>query len=163
MEKQTLIDTIVKAHRNGCKILIAGNGGLAATSEHFSAELVGKFAFDVYVPCYALTTNTSLITALANDIGFEEVFAHQIKTLGKKGDVLIAMTTSRSPNIVKALEVANKHGLVTVAVCGIKSGDMGADFAFTMQGSDTATIQENAIVFLHQLAYEVKRSLRSLK
>lgn len=160
MAKQNLIDTIVKCHKNGGKILICGNGGLAAESEHFAAELVGKFAFDVYVPCYALTTNTSLITALANDIGFENVFAHQVRTLGRKGDVLIAMTTSRSPNIVKALEVANEQGLVTVVVCGIDSGEFGADFAFTMQGEGTATIQENAIKFLHQLAYDVKRGLK---
>jgi D-sedoheptulose 7-phosphate isomerase len=160
MGKTDLIKAIVKAHKSGFKVLIAGNGGLAAESEHFAAELVGKFAFDVYVPCIALTTNTSLITAIANDLGFEDVFAHQIKTIGKKGDIFIAMTTSRSPNIVKALEVANKGGLFTVAVCGIKSGDLGADLMFSMQGEDTATIQENAIRFLHQVAYDVKRELR---
>lgn len=159
MANQNLFETIVECHKAGGKVLICGNGGLAAESEHFAAELVGQYAFDVYVPCIALTANTSLITALANDIGFEEVFAHQVRTLGRKGDVLIAMTTSRSPNIVKAVEVANEQGLATVVVCGIKSGEFGADFAFTMLGGDTARMQENAIKFLHQLAYEVKRRL----
>jgi len=159
MEKISLIESIVSSCKNGGKILICGNGGLAAESEHFAAEMVGKYAFDVYVPCVALTSNTSLITALANDIGFEEVFAHQVKTMGKKGDVLIAMTTSRSPNIVNAIQDARKGGLVTLVVCGSNSGEFGADYTMVMQGDNTATIQETAIKYLHRLAYEVKRRL----
>lgn len=140
-------------------VLICGNGGLAAESEHFAAELVGNFAFDCYAPCIALTSNSALITALSNDIGFDNVFSHQIKVLGRKGDVLIAMTTSQSENIIKALWEAKQKGIVTVAVCGEKSQGISADYIFRMKGDNTAEIQNEVIKFLHQLAYEVKKGM----
>lgn len=162
---EELIEAIVATHKRGGKVLICGNGGLAASSEHFAAELVGKFAFDVYVPCIALTANTSLITALANDIGFDEVFAHQVRTLGKKGDVLIAMTTSRptsshSANIVKAVEAARQNGLVVAVICGEKSGEFDADYIFRMHGEETAAVQNDVLSFLHYISYNCKRRLK---
>jgi len=155
-----LAKPIVEAYKKGGKIMLADCSGLCATAEHVAAEFVGKYAFDVFIPCISLTTNTSLITALANDYGFDEVFAHQIKTLGKKGDVLIAMTTSRSPSIVKAIVEAEKLGLVVVVICSERSGDFGVDYTFIMKGGDTAEVQDRAMEFLHGVAYEVKRRLK---
>ncbi len=139
--------------------MICGNGGLAAESEHFAAELTGKFAFDVYIPCIALTTNTSLVTALSNDIGFENLFAHQIEVFGKKNDLLIAMTTSRSPNILRAIEVAKRKGVKSISLVGAKSEEIGASFSIVVCGEDTAEIQENIIRILHKVADEAKRGL----
>jgi phosphoheptose isomerase len=154
-----LADIIVNAYSTGNKVLACGNGGLCAESEHFSAELVGKYAFDQYVPCISLTANTSILTAIANDIGYAEVFAHQVKVMGKPQDILIAMTTSRSPNILNALDAGRRHGLVTVAICSRKSGTLVSDFVYRMPGDDVSEVQNNTIQFLHRVAYEVKRSL----
>lgn len=154
-----LAGAIAEAHRKGCKVLIGGCGGLAACAEHFAGEAVGKYAFDVYFPCISLTTNTSLLTALANDIGFENVFAHQIKIMGNTGDVLIAMTTSRSPIVVKAIEQAGKQGLVVAVICGNKSGEFDMDYVYRMKGEGTAEIQDRTMEFLHTIAYEVKKRI----
>ena len=156
------VNAIVKAYWVDKKILIAGNGGLAAESEHFAAEMVGKFGFDVYLPCLPLTSNSSLVTALANDLGYEYVFAHQVAILGQRGDVFIGMTTSQSKNIVKAEEVARNSGLTTVMICGQKS-DVKGDYILRMDGEDVAQIQNNAIQYLHALAYSVKREMLGVK
>lgn len=155
------IEAIVDAHKKGNKVLICGNGGLCAVGEHFAAELVGKFAFDVHIPCIALTANTSLLTALANDLGFEEVFAYQVRVLGKPGDVLIAMTTSASKNIVKAIEAGNEVGLTAVALCGPSSPDLGAKQTYRMECyDDVAPVQDEIMVFLHCVAYESKERIK---
>ncbi len=154
-------DSIIKAYKTGNKVLICGNGGLASISEHFATELVGKFALDIYIPCLSLTQNTSLLTALANDFGFENVFAHQISVVGKEGDVLIAMTTSRSQNILKAVKVAKGKGLVVAVICGKASGNFDADYVFAMPYTDSGTIQDRALSFLHHVAYEVKKGIVS--
>ena len=129
-------------------IFIAGNGGLAAESEHFAAELVGKYAFDVYIPCIALTANSSLITALANDIGYENVFSHQLGVLGKKGDTFIGMTTSHSKNILKAVDVAKEKGMKVILLDGDK-----------LIGDTVAEKQNYAIRLLHEMAYDMKKEL----
>ncbi len=143
-----LAKIIAYCYKSGGKVLICGNGGLAAESEHFAAELMSKFAFDIYVPCIALTTNSVLITAISHDMGFENVFSHQIETLAQPGDILIAMTTSASPNILKAIEAGKNNGMITFLL------DRSV-----WAGNDTAEIQNNAIRMLHQLAYEIKREL----
>ncbi len=160
-EVDNIIDAIVDAHKRECKVLIAGNGGLDAESQHFAAELVGKFAFEVFVPCFALTGNSPLITAIGNDMGFENVFAHQVKVLGRKGDVFIGMTTSNSENIMRALKQAKEKELVTIMVCGGKSLDSSyADYIYRTKGnSDTASVQNDILNFLHYLATNVKRRL----
>jgi D-sedoheptulose 7-phosphate isomerase len=160
-EINELADLIIDAHLKGNKVLACGNGGLCAESEHFSAELVGKYAFDQYIPCISLTSNTCILTAIANDIGFAEVFAHQVKVMGKPQDILIAMTTSRSSNILNAINAGKQNGLVTVAICSRKSGLLYSDFAYRMSGDDVAEIQNNTIQFLHKVAYEVKRNLNA--
>ena len=144
-------NAIVDAARRGNKVLICGNGGLAAESEHFAAELMGKYAFDIYIPCIALTTNSALITAISNDMGFENVFSQQIETLAQPGDILIAMTTSASPNILKAIKAGDDNGMITFLL------DRSV-----WAGNDTAEIQNNAIQYLHALAYEVKEELQRL-
>jgi D-sedoheptulose 7-phosphate isomerase len=161
-EINELADLIIDAHLKGNKVLACGNGGLCAESEHFSAELVGKYAFDEYVPCISLTSNTCILTAIANDIGYAEVFAHQVKVMGKPQDILIAMTTSRSLNILNAINAGKQNGLVTVAICSRKSGLLYSDFAYRMSGDDVAEIQNNTIQFLHKVAYEVKRNLNAM-
>ncbi len=127
-------------------IYIAGNGGLAAEAEHFASELTGKYAYDVYIPCIALTANTAQLTALTNDIGWENVFAHLVETFGAKGDTFIGMTTSRSENILRACEVAKKKGMKIIL--------LDKD---NLEGANTAEKQEFAIRFLHKMAYMLKR------
>ena len=132
-------------------IFIAGNGGLCSVAEHFTAELMGKFAFDVFIPCMCLTSPSSLITALANDIGYDNVFAHQIEVLGKPGDTFIGLTTSHSKNIMEAVEVAKKRGMCVI----LWDGD-------NLKGDTTALKQEYALHNLHELAYTLKLEAKNL-
>jgi D-sedoheptulose 7-phosphate isomerase len=143
-----MLNTLYEAAKRGNKILIAGNGGLCAESEHFAAELMGKYAFDVYIPCVALTANSSLITALANDIGYQDVFTHQIDVLGCAGDVFIGMTTSKSKNIIRACDWAEYKGLKVILLDGEH-----------LDGNGVAEKQEYAIKLLHKLAYDLKERL----
>ena len=117
-----IADVIAGSLRGGNKLLIAGNGGSAADAQHIAAEIVGRYKKDR--PAYAaiaLTTDTSALTAIGNDYGFEHVFSRQVEGLGRRGDVLLALTTSgRSPNILAALKAARQHGLVTVGFTGAK-------------------------------------------
>src|SRR6201999_2083009 len=118
---------IITALRAGNKLLIAGNGGSAADAQHIAAEIIGRYKQDR--PGYAaiaLTTDTSALTAIANDYGFEQVFARQVAGLGQRGDVLLALTTSgRSPNILAALRTARQQGLVTIGFTGTKGQTLG--------------------------------------
>jgi D-sedoheptulose 7-phosphate isomerase len=143
-----VIERFSEAVKKGGKVLICGNGGLAAESEHFAAELMGQYAYPVYIPCIALCANSSLITALANDIGFEDVFSHQVDVLGKEGDVFIGMTTSHSRNIEKAYELALKKNMVAFLLDGE-----------TLVGKDVAEKQEYAIKHLHNLARLLKKEV----
>ena len=143
-----IVFIIAEAIRKGKKVLICGNGGLAAEAEHFAAELMGTFAYETYASCIALTTNSALITAIANDMGFENVFSHQVNVLGQEGDVLIGMTTSASVNILRAMEAGRERRMrVFLLDRNVWAGD------------DTAEIQNEAIKFLHKLALEVKEIL----
>ncbi len=143
-----MLNLLYEAVKSGHKILIAGNGGLCAESEHFAAELMGKYAFDVYVPCIALTANSSLLTALANDIGYQDVFQHQIDVLGSEGDVFIGMTTTASKNIIRACDWAEYKGLKVILLDGEH-----------LAGNGVAEKQEYAIHLLHKLAYDLKEKL----
>ena len=145
-----MLKTLYEAVKSGNKILIAGNGGLAAESEHFAAELVGQYAFPMYIPCIALTANSSLITALANDIGYENVFSHQVNVLAKSGDVFIGMTTTHSANIMKASLMALSMNCKVILLDGDK-----------LKGKGVAKKQEYAIKLLHKLAYDLKEKLNA--
>lgn len=125
--------------------LIAGNGGLAAEASHFAAELTGKYHKDVYIPCIDLGSNEAQLTALTNDIGWENVYAHLVSVFGKEGDTFIGMTTSRAENILNACAVARLRGLDVIL--------LDKD---TLVGEDTAEKQEYAIKYLHQLARRIK-------
>jgi len=158
---QKTAQAIADAYKAGNKVLICGNGGLAAESDHFAAELMGVFGADVYIPCLSLAGNPALLTALANDIGFYKVFAHQVKVLGNAGDILIVMTGGKpegehSKNLIAALEVAQMKGLYTVVICGWESGIFEADNVWYLPDMGYK-MQEEALRFLHWLALEAKK------
>lgn len=151
-----LVDEIVKRLRMGGKILICGNGGLAAESEHFAAEIVGTFVKPVYGQAIALTCPSALTTALSNDIGFENVFSHQVEVFGNCDDIFIGMTTSSSRNILKALETAKELGLLTIMV---SPESFNAHYHCALYQNTTAEKQNHAIKLLHELATEIKEKL----
>ena len=119
---------IAEAFHNNRKILIFGNGGSAADAQHFAGELVGRYYLErSALPAVALSTNTSNLTAIANDFGYDTVFARQVEALGTPGDVAIGITTSgNSPNVLAALEVARRDGLTTIGMTGQGGGAVGA-------------------------------------
>jgi len=138
------------------KVLICGNGGSAAEAQHLAGELVGRFrlAGRAALPAIALTADTSVISAWANDVGYDEVFARQVEALGRPGDVLIAITTSgRSANVVRALERARGLGLRAIGLLGRDGGPAQAlvDAAITVPSHDTQKIQEVHLVAIHLL------------
>ncbi len=144
---------ITEALRSGGKVLVFGNGGSAADSQHFAAELVGRFRRERRsLPAVALTTDTSILTALANDYGFDSVFTRQIEALGRPGDAALGITTSgRSPNVVKALHLAGKLGLRTMAWTGAGGRPLKdvVEVLLTVPSTVTARIQEVHICFAH--------------
>ena len=141
------------ALRAGYKILFAGNGGSAADAQHLAGELVSRFNFDrPGLAAFALTTDTSVLTAIGNDYGYESVFARQVDAVGRSGDVFFAISTSgRSPSILRALEEARRKGLITVGFTGKSGGDMPAlcDHCIRVPVSDTPKIQEGHLVLGH--------------
>ena len=160
-----IADEIAGALRGGQKLLIAGNGGSAADAQHIAAEIVGRYKKDR--PAYAaiaLTTDSSALTAIGNDYGFEQVFARQVEGLGRRGDVLLAITTSgRSPNILGALKVARQLGLVTVGFTGAKGSAMAAscDHLLAAPSDDTAVIQQIYMAFAHGICEVIEQTLMS--
>lgn len=139
----------------GGKILWCGNGGSAGDSQHLAAELVGRFRRERRgLPSIALTTDTSILTAVANDYGYESVFSRQVEALGAPGDVLVGISTSgNSPSVVAAVEVARALGLRTVVFTGASGGKLTnlADFLLAVSSKDTARIQEAHILAGHML------------
>ena len=158
-----IADVIAASLRAGNKLLIAGNGGSAADAQHIAAEIVGRYKKDR--PAYAaiaLTTDTSALTAIGNDYGFEQVFARQLEGLGRRGDVLLALTTSgRSPNILAALKSARQHGLVTVGFTGAKGTGLAAscDHLLVAPSEDTAVIQQIHMAFAHGICEVIEQTL----
>lgn len=140
--------------RNG-KILICGNGGSAADAQHFAAELTGRFVRErKALAAVALSTDTSALTAIANDYGFQEVFSRQVKALGRPGDVLVSISTSGdSANILGATNTAHEIGCKTIALTGRSGGKLAelAQLAIRVPGSETARVQELHILTLHIL------------
>ena len=146
---------IVDTYRGGGKVLIAGNGGSAADAQHITAELVSRFAFDrPALPAMALTTDTSILTAISNDYGYENLFSRQLEANARPGDVFIAISTSgNSPNILRALATAGRLGLVAVGLSGAGGGRMAELCRYCMKipASDTPRIQEGHITIGHIL------------
>jgi D-sedoheptulose 7-phosphate isomerase len=154
---------IIAALRTGNKLLIVGNGGSAADAQHIAAEVIGRYKQDR--PGYAaiaLTTDTSALTAIANDYGFEQVFARQVTGLGRRGDVLLALTTSgRSPNILAALRTARENGIVTIGFTGAKGKTLGefCDHLFVSPSDDTPVIQQIHLTAAHAICDEIEQAM----
>jgi len=119
-------DTIIRAYKNGKKTMFAGNGGSAADAQHLAGELVARFYFDrPGIPSIALTTDSSIITAIGNDYGFEKLFSRQVQAMGNEGDVFIGLSTSgNSPNILSALDICKEKGIFSIGLTGITGGKM---------------------------------------
>jgi len=148
------------------KILSCGNGGSAADAQHFAAELVGRFERErPELPAISLTTDTSLLTAVANDYAFEQVFAKQVRALGAKGDVLLAISTSgNSPNVVAAVEAAHEREMRVVALTGKGGGRIGellapGDVHLCVPHDRTARIQEVHLLIIHCLCDAIDATL----
>jgi len=158
-----IADRMVRTLREGGKIMLAGNGGSAADAQHIAAELVGRFVIDrAPLAAIALTTDTSALTAIGNDYSFDRVFERQVRGLGRKGDVFIAISTSgRSPNILSALEAARELGIVTVGFTGSKGAQMHAlcDFILIAPSDETALIQQIHITAAHAICGLIEREM----
>lgn len=153
---------IVESLRLGGKVMFCGNGGSAADSQHLAAELVGRQNYDrAPAAGLALTVDTSALTALGNDYGYDYVFARQVDALGNPGDVLIGISTSgRSINVIRALEAAKLKGITTVSFTGDKPRGMGiAEYQLSVPANETAKIQELHIICGHLIFAIVERSL----
>lgn len=146
--------SIADAFKGGGKVLLFGNGGSAADAQHIAAEFMNRFLIErPPLPAIALTTDTSILTSVSNDYGYEEVFSKQVKALGKKGDIAIGISTSgSSSNVLKALRVAKKMGMTTIALSG-DGGKMGslADILLAVPSKSTPRIQEAHIAIGHIL------------
>lgn len=164
--KQTLEEVskhCVAALNGGNKILLAGNGGSAADSQHIAGELVSRFAFDrPGLPAIALTTDTSILTAIGNDYGYENLFKRQVEALGEAGDIFIGYSTSgSSPNILNALEVCKEKSITTVGLTGNKTGSMNTlcDFLFEVGSSNTPKIQEGHAIIGHTICGLIEQEI----
>jgi D-sedoheptulose 7-phosphate isomerase len=155
---------ITDAYRAGHKLLIAGNGGSAADAQHIAGEFLSRLNFDRNpLPAVALTSDSSVLTAIGNDYGFEHVFERQVRGLGRPGDVFIAISTSgKSPNVLAALKAARETGLTTIGFTGTAAG--GAmpplcDLWLAAPSAETPLIQQIHIVSAHAICGLVERSL----
>jgi D-sedoheptulose 7-phosphate isomerase len=155
--------TITRSFRNGGKLLIAGNGGSAADAQHIAGEFLSRLNFDRDpLPAIALTTDTSVLTAIGNDYGFDRAFERQVRGLGRSGDVFLAISTSgRSPNVLAALRAARKIGVTTVGFTGNGQRDMSAycDHCLAAPCAETPMIQQIHIVAAHAICTLVERDL----
>ncbi len=156
-------ELLVRVLAGGGQVLVFGNGGSAADAQHFAAELVGRFVRTRRGwPAVALSTDTSVLTSVANDFGFETVFARQVEALGRPGDLAVGITTSgASPNVVRALETAGARGLQTIALTGNDGGAAGriAGVHVNVPETVTARVQEAHMTVLHLLCAFVDREV----
>lgn len=161
---QDLLNECVRCIQNGGKILFFGNGGSAGDAQHLATELVVRYRKNrIPIAAIALTTDTSALTAIGNDLGFDHLFSRQIEALGNKGDVAIGITTSgQSPNVLKGLEMARKKGLIPTALTGKKGGNLhGIAHPMIIVPSDTtARIQEMHIMIGQMLCDALEKALK---
>lgn len=159
----TIARAVTDALKAGNKLLLIGNGGSAADAQHIAAEIVGRYKQErPGWAAIALTTDTSALTAIANDYGFEQIFARQVQGVARRGDVLFALTTSgRSPNILAALRMARDLGVTTVGFTGTKGESMRAscDHLFVAPTDDTPVIQQIHMMAMHAICDEVEQAL----
>lgn len=154
---------VIKAYKNGNKTLLAGNGGSAADAQHIAGEFVSRFYFDrPGIASIALTTDTSILTAIGNDYGYENLFSRQVEAQGVKGDVFIGISTSgNSKNILKALELCKEKEIMSVGLTGASGGAMDkmCDYCIKVPSSCTPRIQESHIVIGHIICAIVEEEL----
>ena len=160
---ETVANKTIEAYKNNKKTLIAGNGGSAADAQHIAGEFVSRFYFDrPGLASIALTTDTSILTAIGNDYGYERVFARQVEANGSEGDVFIGISTSgNSKNIVEAITAAKERGIFTVGFTGAKGGIMKemCDICICVPSNETPRIQESHIVIGHILCAIVEKEI----
>jgi len=156
-------EIVAEALKRGNKPLLFGNGGSAADAQHIAAELVGRFALDrPALPALALSVNSSCVTAIGNDYGFDVVFVRQIEALGRAGDVAIGISTSgNSPNVLQGVATAKKMGLHTVALTGADGGKLkaAADYCICAPSNETPRIQECHILIGHIISELVEQTI----
>lgn len=159
----TVTEILIDALGTGNKVLLFGNGGSAADAQHIAAEFVGRFAFDrPALPALALSVNTSCVTAIGNDYGFDQVFSRQIEALARRGDVAIGISTSgRSPNVLHAMSTAKKMGLHTVGLTGSNRGALAGvvDYCVCAPSAETPRIQECHILIGHIISELVEQTI----
>jgi D-sedoheptulose 7-phosphate isomerase len=157
------VDAIEQAFTAGQALLVFGNGGSAADAQHFAAELVGRYQRDRRaVPALALTTDTSALTAIGNDYGFEQIFARQLQAFGAPGDIAFGITTSgNSPNVLEAFQAAAERGMIRIALTGRDGGEAGrtADIHLHVPHESTARVQEVHRTLLHAICELVEEGL----
>ncbi|NPA59957.1 MAG: D-sedoheptulose 7-phosphate isomerase [Epsilonproteobacteria bacterium] len=169
-EDESLLDKIVEVsklcvelYKGSNKTILAGNGGSAADAQHIAAELVGRYGFDrPSIPSLALTTDTSNLTAIGNDYGYDKVFSRQLEGMGQEGDVFIGISTSgNSLNIINAFKSAKEKGIKTVALVGKDGGEMAkmADYALIVPSDSTPRIQESHILIGHILCDIIEKEI----
>ena len=153
-------EIIKTAFNNGNKILLCGNGGSASDCNHIAAEFVSRFQKErISLPAISLSANNSVISAIANDYSFEKVFSRQIEGLGKKGDILIAISTSgKSKNIIKAIEQAKKQGLKVIFLTGENKTNLDIDLEINAPSDITAQIQEMHIAIAHKICEIIEKN-----
>ncbi|WP_455756695.1 D-sedoheptulose 7-phosphate isomerase [Sulfurimonas sp.] len=153
----------VELYKNGKKTILAGNGGSAADAQHIAAEMVGRYGFDrPSLPSLALTTDTSALTAIGNDYGYDQVFSRQLEGMGQDGDLFIGISTSgNSENIIKAFNSAKQKNILTVALSGRDGGEMAkiADIALVVPSDSTPRIQESHILIGHIICDIIEKEI----
>ena len=158
-----LAERLIETFRIGNKLLIMGNGGSAADAQHFAGEIVSRFRMErPGLPAIALSTDTSIITAIGNDYGFERIFSRQIEALAAPGDAVIGISTSgNSPNVLKGLEVARQAGCTTIGLLGKDGGSIKAlcDIPLIIPCDDTPRVQEGHITVIHILCDLIEQGL----
>ena len=158
-----VVEACTASIRAGGKVLLCGNGGSAADSQHLAAELVGKLMFHrPGLPALALTTDTSALTAIGNDYGYDQVFARQVEALGRTGDVLIGISTSgKSANVLAALRIARRDGLVTIGFTGGGGGPMPGlcDHVILVPSPETQKVQEAHILIGHVICAQIEAAI----
>ena len=158
-----VIKISVQVYKNRKKILIAGNGGSAADAQHFAAELVGRYGFDrPSLPALALTTDTSNLTAIGNDYGYDFVFSRQLEGMAEEGDLFIGISTSgNSENILNAFKSAKQKGVITVALSGRDGGKMAevADYTLIVPSDATPRIQESHLLIEHMICDAIEKEM----
>jgi D-sedoheptulose 7-phosphate isomerase len=159
------INLIVKSLKNNKKMLLAGNGGSTSQASHVAAEFIGRFKLErKSLPCIALTTDTSILTSIGNDYGFDKIFERQVEGLGNQGDILITISTSgNSENLIKAVKKAKELNMKTISLLGKDGGKTKGlcDIELIVPSNNTPRIQESHIMILHIICELVEKELFS--